>query len=196
MLLPLTELRSPDICGNTLLHERVLFQNSTQVLNMLHEYVHTFWKYKAPRAIVVISPNFTGKPGGSFIWTNSLSLLKCLKGAITSKTFNNLKRKTDFITNYCFTSFPSRKDKNDPKSKVIKKELKNDILLLSLSLLKASISASSYSVLSDPHRITVGVQINIKILISCPHLTQETEAYSTTASSPWTQGTWCGFVVV
>lgn len=38
-------------------------------------------------------PSLTGKPGGSFIWTNSLSLLKCLKGAITSRTFNNLKEK-------------------------------------------------------------------------------------------------------
>lgn len=37
-------------------------------------------------------PSLTGKPGGSFICTNSLSLLKCLKGAITSKTFNNLHR--------------------------------------------------------------------------------------------------------
>lgn len=40
---------------------------------------------------IFLLPDFTGKPGGSFIWTNSLSLLKCLKGAITSKTFNNLK---------------------------------------------------------------------------------------------------------
>jgi hypothetical protein len=36
------------------------------------------------------SPIFTGKPGGSFIRTNSLSLLKCLKGAITSSTFSNI----------------------------------------------------------------------------------------------------------
>lgn len=40
----------------------------------------------------VFSPSLTGKPGGSFIWTNSLSLLKCLKGAITSKTFSNLRQ--------------------------------------------------------------------------------------------------------
>jgi len=36
------------------------------------------------------SPIFTGKAGGSFIRTNSLSLLKCLKGAITSSTFSNI----------------------------------------------------------------------------------------------------------
>lgn len=39
---------------------------------------------------LICLPSLTGKPGGSFIWTNSLSLLKCLKGATTSKTFNNL----------------------------------------------------------------------------------------------------------
>lgn len=46
------------------------------------------------------SPSLTGKPGGSFICTNSLSLLKCLNGAITSKTFNNLHgtREEDKLT--------------------------------------------------------------------------------------------------
>ncbi len=39
-------------------------------------------------------PSLTGNPGGSFIWTNSLSLLKCLKGAMISKTFNSLENKS------------------------------------------------------------------------------------------------------
>ena len=33
-------------------------------------------------------PIFTGNPGGNFSSTNSLSLLKCLNGAVTSNTFN------------------------------------------------------------------------------------------------------------
>ena len=33
---------------------------------------------------------FTGKPGGSFISTNSRSLLKCLTGATTSNTSNSI----------------------------------------------------------------------------------------------------------
>ena len=36
-------------------------------------------------------PSLTGNPGGSFIWTNSRSLLKCLNGAITSNTLSNLQ---------------------------------------------------------------------------------------------------------
>ena len=32
----------------------------------------------------------TGKPGGSFISTNSRNLLKCLTGAITSKTSKSI----------------------------------------------------------------------------------------------------------
>lgn len=47
--------------------------------------------------ISTCSPSLTGKPGGSFICTNSLSLLKCLKGAITSKTFSNLQRKNTHV---------------------------------------------------------------------------------------------------
>ena len=38
-------------------------------------------------------PTRTGKPGGNFIDTNSLSLSKCLKGAITSRTFSKLNKK-------------------------------------------------------------------------------------------------------
>lgn len=36
-------------------------------------------------------PSLTGNPGGSFIWTNSRSLLKCLNGAMTSNTLSNLQ---------------------------------------------------------------------------------------------------------
>lgn len=35
-------------------------------------------------------PNFTGNPGGNFICTNLRSLVKCLNGAITSSTLNNI----------------------------------------------------------------------------------------------------------
>lgn len=41
-------------------------------------------------------PILTGKPGGNFIWTNSRSLLKCLNGAITSRT---LSRESTVIGN-------------------------------------------------------------------------------------------------
>ena len=47
-----------------------------------------FWCYF--NNVGAILPIFTGKPGGSFIRTNSLSLLKCLKGAMTSNTFSSI----------------------------------------------------------------------------------------------------------
>ena len=42
-------------------------------------------------------PTRTGKPGGNFIDTNSLSLSKCLKGAMTSRTFSKLKKTKNTI---------------------------------------------------------------------------------------------------
>lgn len=40
-------------------------------------------------------PILTGNPAGSFMATNSFSLLKCLNGATTSNTFRILQRKQD-----------------------------------------------------------------------------------------------------
>ena len=40
-----------------------------------------------------ILPTLTGNPGGNFIETNSFNLSKCLNGAMTSRTFSNLKHK-------------------------------------------------------------------------------------------------------
>lgn len=51
-------------------------------------------------------PSLTGKPGGSFIWTNSRSLLKCLNGATTSSTFSNLSRKKPWVSCFLLLRLP------------------------------------------------------------------------------------------
>ncbi len=47
----------------------------------------------------VHSPSFTGKPAGSFMSTNCLSLLKCLYGATTSRISKSL-RSNNFMCLY------------------------------------------------------------------------------------------------
>lgn len=50
-----------------------------------------FWKVIFAETVGKIGISIlTGKPPGSLSVTNSRSLVKCLKGAITSKTFNNI----------------------------------------------------------------------------------------------------------
>lgn len=54
-------------------------------------------------------PSLTGKPGGSFIWTNSRSLLKCLNGAMTSNTFSNLETGQPLVSSFLQLLFYSVK---------------------------------------------------------------------------------------
>lgn len=50
-----------------------------------------FWKVIFAETVGKIGMSiFTGNPPGSFKVTNSRSLVKCLKGAITSNTFSNI----------------------------------------------------------------------------------------------------------
>lgn len=75
--------------------------------------------YMYIRRVDIYSPILTGNPGGNFICTKSLSLAKCLNGAITSKTLNNLsvvKGKSSLYKLYKIKSCSIEKSK---KSKTI-----------------------------------------------------------------------------
>lgn len=61
----------------------------TLLSQQVHWHTHTHTQLQDDTHV----PSLTGKPGGSFIWTNSRSLLKCLNGATTSSTFSNLDGK-------------------------------------------------------------------------------------------------------
>ena len=54
--------------------------------------LHYLWLCTSPslNQLPMYVPTLTGKPWGSFRLTNSLSLLKCLYGAMTSRMSNNL----------------------------------------------------------------------------------------------------------
>lgn len=76
--------------GNRMLSSVYVFGISNSSGDMLSRNSN-FWKVILAETVGRIGMSiFTGKPLGNFNVTNSRSFVKCLNGAITSKTFNNI----------------------------------------------------------------------------------------------------------